>query len=459
MKRLIFIGIMMAALPLAAQTSATNKAKAATVQDDTTKVEGNEPPDMPPPGEGRPDRPPMDGQGGPGNGHGRPMGMPPGGGPGHGQQKESSVSKDGLWLKTGEKTVSGTTYRSTGVDENAIKVSGGTLHLNQVTINKTGADSNDGDGTSFYGTNAAILVQKGGTLAMQGDSITTTAVGANGIVASGGTVNVSDVVIHCAGHLSRGIHATNGGTINASNLHITTKGNNSSVIATDRGGGTVTVNGGQYKAAGKDCAVCYSTGVITVNHITGLSEQGEVGVIEGDNEININDCDMTSGDSRRGLMILQSGSGDAQGNNGRINITGGCLTLTSAVAPLIEITTSTQGTLTLKDVELTVPSGILLKADYNKRWHTTSPIAHLILSSTNTYEYNGDVTADAYATTTVTVAKGVTWNGAYDTAGTGKSTSVEVSGVWNLTADSHVGNVVVKEGGVINKNGHQLIQK
>ena len=402
--------------------------------------------------------PPEDGgrppKGKPGNRKRPPMGKP-----GGTASRTSKVSKTGISLSSATKVVKNQTFSSDSAGENAVQVSGGKLVLQNCRIVKNGADSKDGDGTSFYGTNAAVLVTGKGCAYMQGGSITTAAVGANGIVAYGGKAEAKDVVIQCTGNLSRGIHATGNGEILAMNLTITTEGNNSSVIATDRGGGSVVVNGGTYTAKGKDCAVCYSTGDIITNKIKGHSEQGEVAVVEGDNEVNINDCDMVSGDSRRGMLILQSGSGDATGNNGRINVTGGSVTLTDAAAPLIEITTSTQGTLMLKDVKLNVPSGVLLKADYNTRWSTTSPIAHLVLATASQTSYNGDVTVDKYATASVQVGKGVTWTGTYDGARTGKSTEVVVDGTWVLSADSRVDKVMINSGGVVQKNGHRLEYK
>jgi hypothetical protein len=369
----------------------------------------------------------------------------------------SSSSTGAYTLSSGSATLTNTRYTATSADENAIKVTGGTLTLTNDTIVKSAGDASNSDNSSFYGTNAAILASGSSSkVVMTGGTITTNASGANAIVAYGGTVEVSDVTMTCSKNLSRGIHATGGGTITAKNLTITTAGNNSSVIATDRGGGTVTVTGGTYKTTGGDCAVIYSTGTITANNITGSSSQGEVGVIEGSNSITINNCTMSSSSSKRGMMILQSGSGDATGYNGKITVNGGTITLTGSSTPLIEITTSTTGTLTLKDVSLTVPSGILMLVDYNTRWSTTSPVAYLVLDGTSGKTYKGDVQVDSYGTSTVTVNSGITWTGAYNNANTGKSTKVIVNGTWNLSADSYVGTVTVASGGVINKNGHTL---
>jgi hypothetical protein len=179
-------------------------------------------------------------------------------------------------------------------------------------------------------------------------------------------------------------------------------------------------------------------------------------VIEGSNVINITDSDISSGSSSRGMMILQSGSGDSEGYNGKINVTGGSLTTTDSSAPLIEITTSTTGTVTLTDVDLSVKSGILMTVDYNTRWSTTSPVAYLVLATASSASYTGNVTVDSYGTATVTVNSGVTWTGAYDNANTGKSTTVVVNGTWTLSADSYVDTVTIGDGAVINCNGHTL---
>jgi hypothetical protein len=352
-------------------------------------------------------------------------------------------------------TLSGKTYTSTTADQNAIKVTNGTLTLTNDTIVKSAGDASDSDGSSFYGTNAAILASgSSAKVVMSGGKITTSAKGANAIVAYGGTVTVSDVTMNCTSNLSRGIHATGGGTINATNLTITTAGSNSSVIATDRGGGTVTVTGGTYKTTGTDCAVIYSTGAITVNNITGSSSQGEIGVIEGSNSITINNSSISSSSSSRAMMILQSGSGDATGYDGKINVNGGTLTSTNSSAPLIEITTSTTGTLTLTDATLSIASGVLMKVDYNTRWSTTSPVAYLILAGTSGKTYTGNILVDSYGTATVTVNSGIVWNGAYDNANTGKSTKAVINGTWNLTGNSYVDTVT--NNGTINKNGYTL---
>ncbi|MCR4860719.1 MAG: hypothetical protein K5910_08665 [Bacteroidales bacterium] len=355
---------------------------------------------------------------------------------------------------SGSNTVSGKTYVSTSSDENAVKVSGGSFTMSDCTVNKTGGDTSDNDGSSFYGINSAILSTGTGTVTMNGGTITTDAKGANGVVAYQGTVNISDVTINCSKSVSRGIHATGGGTINASNLSITTNSETSSLIATDRGGGTVSVTGGTYTAKGKKSAVCYSTGEISVSGITGSSALGPMCVVEGSNSITVKNSTLTSGGESRGILLHQSGSGDAEGTNGSISVTGGKLSYTVSDKPLIEVTTSMTGTISFTDVDLDIESGILMSVDYTK--HGNSTFAFLNLLSESTHSYEGDVLVDETGTATVTVGSGVSWKGSYDTSNSGKSTTVIVKGTWTLTADSNVDKVTVAEGGVIDRNGYTL---
>ena len=393
-------------------------------------------------------------QGGFGNGN---MGMP--GGQEAGSDDSEATDASAYIQTEGDKSLSGATYSSFTSDANAVKVTGGTLHMTNCSLTKDGGDTQNTDGSSFYGINAAVLAAKEGTVMIDGGAIATNAIGANGIVAYGGTVNVRGTTVSCSNRLSRGIHATGGGTIIARDMTVSTMGPNSSAIALDRGGGTVTVTGGRYSCTGDDCAVMYSTGELTANNIRGTSMKGEMGVIEGDNILSINNSDLSSyaDATSRGLMILQSGSGDAgTGLNGIITVTGGSLTMKGNEAPLIEIVTNAKGKVTLDGVKLTIPSGVLMRVDYNKRWENSGATGILVLSGDGT-TYTGNIEADTYSTTKVTINEGVTWEGTYDHRGAAKLSELTMNGgTWTLTDDSCVDNIVLHNGAVINKNGFSL---
>ena len=384
----------------------------------------------------------MNAQGGPGGDSGG-GGTPGGGG-------TSADAPDGAYYTLSD----GTTVTKTGEemttstsDYNVVQVSNGTLTLSGCTITKTGDTSRtDGDATSFYGTNSAIYAgvgtgnsssagstssATGAVINIKDCTVTTTAKGSNAVFCSNGaTINVEGITIVNNTAISRGLHCTYGGTIVASDVDITTNSETSSTIATDRGGGTVTVNGGTATANGAKSAVIYSTGTMSATDLVGTSAQGEIAVIDGDNSISMTNCTMTSGSSERGLLMMQSGSGDASGVNPEMTITGTSLTMTNSSAPLLEVATCVTATCMLSGCAVTVPSGILMYVMADSQWSTSGAVGNLILDNGT---YNGIVKYDTGYTANVTVNSGA---------------------VWNLTADTSIGTLV--NNGTINTNGYTL---
>ncbi|MBQ9655728.1 MAG: hypothetical protein IJV38_06865 [Prevotella sp.] len=334
-------------------------------------------------------------------------------------------------------------YSSSMQYYNVIQCTGGTLTMNGCTITKTG-DGSQGDNSSFYGNNSSIYAgaasstgyqsttaASGAKIIIKNVTVNSSSKGANGVIATNGaTVEIDGITIVNNYAVSRGLHATYGGIINASNVDITTNEATSSTIATDRGGGTVTVNGGTATANGSKSAVIYSTGVMSATDLVGKSASGEIAVIEGDNSIAITNCTMTSGSTERGLLMMQSGSGDATGVNPVMTITGSSLTMTDTSAPLLEVATCVTATCTLDNCTLTVPSGILMYVMADSQWSTSGAVGNLILSNGT---YSGIVKYDTGYTANVTVNEGA---------------------VWNLTANTTIEKLV--NNGTINCNGYTL---
>lgn len=348
-----------------------------------------------------------------------------------------TLSSGSTVTKTGETLTSSTQYY------NVVQVSSGTLNLNNCTLTKTGSGSN-GDNSSFYGNNSTIYAGAASTTNYESTTagsaakinitdctVTSSSEGANAVFATNGaTITVDGITIVNNSNVSRGLHCTYEGIINASNVDITTNGATSSTIATDRGGGTVTVNSGTATANGSKSAVLYSTGTITATDLVGTSAAGEIAVIEGDNSISMTNCTMQSGSSERGLLMMQSGSGDASGTNPVMTITGSSLTMTDASAPLLEVATCVTATCTLDNTSVTVPSGILMYVMEDSQWSTSGAIGNLILSNGT---YSGTVKYDSGYTANVTVNSGA---------------------VWNLTANTSICELV--NNGTINRNGYTL---
>lgn len=246
------------------------------------------------------------------------------------------VTLNGAYIIDGiDATITGGTYTSTETDQNVfLVINGGSLKISNAEIVKTGdASTNDSQRTSdvsddynFYGINSVILVVGENSSAEITDcTITSDCSGANAIFSTdSATANVDNVQITTTGNSSRGVYATYNGTINAEHIDITTSGAHCAPIATDRGGGYVTVKNSTVQCSGDGSPCIYSTGEITVENVVGTSTGAQAAVIEGKNSITMTNCDFTVSGGNNGVMLYQSMSGDAADSDATTN----CSTLT-----------------------------------------------------------------------------------------------------------------------------------
>ncbi|MCD7758003.1 MAG: hypothetical protein LUH45_07520 [Clostridiales bacterium] len=260
---------------------------------------------------------------------------------------------------TEDTSVSDTELTSTGTDENAVLVAteGITVDLDNVTITRTSDDSTGGDNSSFYGVGAAALAALG-TLTIEDSIITTNAAGGAGMFAYGdGVVYVSDTTITTQQDTSGGIHVAGGGTLYAWDLTVETSGESSAAIRSDRGSGTMVVDGGSYTSNGTGSPAVYSTADITVNDATLTATGSEAICIEGLNTIRLFDCDLSGAmadsdqnDCTWNVILYQSMSGDSEEGNSTFEMVGGNLTAANGG---MFYTTNTESTFIISDVDIT----------------------------------------------------------------------------------------------------------
>lgn len=308
----------------------------------------------------------------------------PGGGPGGGMGGPSAApdSYEAANTYTEDTQVSGGELTSTGKDENVVLVAteGITADLQDVTITRQSEDSTGGDRSSFYGVGAAALVT-GGTLKISDSTITTDAAGGAGVFAYGdGTACVSDTTITTARDTSGGIHVAGGGTLYAWDLNVETNGESAAAIRSDRGSGTMVVDGGSYTSNGVGSPAVYSTADITVHNADLAATGSEAICIEGLNTIRLFDCDLSGNmsdleqnDCTWNVILYQSMSGDSEEGNSTFEMVGGSLTAQNGG---MFYTTNTESTFVLSGVDITgaADSEFLLKCTGNangRGWGTT----------------------------------------------------------------------------------------
>ena len=294
----------------------------------------------------------MGGQGGPG---GDRQGAPGQGGPGGQSQGVDSYIAVNEYIE--DTTVSNETIESTGTDENAALISSGAnVTLDNDTITRTSADSQGGDNSSFYGVGAAVLATDG-TVYVKDGSVTTDAAGGAGLFAYGdGTVYASGTTVKTAQDTSGGVHVAGGGTLYGWNLDVETNGESSAAIRSDRGGGTMVIDGGNYVSNGVGSPAIYSTADIAVSNASLTANGSEAVCIEGLNSIHLYDCDLTGNmsdldqnDNTWTVILYQSMSGDSEVGNSTFQMDGGSLTSENGG---VFYTTNTESTITLDNVDI-----------------------------------------------------------------------------------------------------------
>jgi len=329
----------------------------------------------------------------------------------------------------GTVTRTGMAYGSSTADESGVKVvSAGTFTLSDSTVTTSG-DTSSGDDSSFYGLNAGVLATTASTIKLSDSTVTTTGTGANGVFATGAgtSIALANVTIQCSGQLGHGVDATVGASLSLADVAITTAGANGAAIATDRGGGTITVTGGTMKTSGADSPGIYSTGAITVSGAALAASGSEAAVIEGENSITLTNTSL-SGAKKRGVMIYQSMSGDASGSQGTFTMTGG--SLSAAVGPLFYVTNTT-GVIALHGVELTATSGALIDASAGN-WGTSGANGGTAKLTADDVALVGSVIADSISAISVSLTSGSSLTGSIDNA----ALSLDATSSWSVGADS-----------------------
>ena len=382
---------------------------------------------------------------------GGPDGM--GGAPG---AASAPTSYDAVTDMTEDTTESGKTYSSTDTDENAIHVSNGaSVNLSDFTVTRNSSESTGGDQSSFYGIGAGILVTDG-TAELKNGTITTDAKGGAGVFSYGdGVVNISDTTITTFQDTSGGIHVAGGGTLNVKNLTVETAGESSAAIRSDRGGGTMTVNGGSYTSKGTGSPAVYCTADIDIQNARLTAEGSEAVCIEGLNSLKLTDCDLAGdmpeneqNDCLWTVILYQSMSGDSEIGNSTFDMEGG--TLTSHAGGLF-YTTNTESSFYLKDVAITpsASNDFFLKCtgNTNKRgWGQSGANGADCEFSADTQVMEGDVIWDSISTLNFTMKNSSTLTGAFiqdeSCAGNGVSGYANLtigSGcTWTVTGDSRI---------------------
>ena len=401
---------------------------------------------------------------------GQAPGGAPGGMPGGGNSQPESYAA--VIQYSEDQTLDGGTYESTGTDENAILVTGGTTSISNAAITRTSSDSAGGDSSSFYGVGAAVLVT-GGTASISDSAITTDAAGGAGVFAYGdGVAYVKDTTIKTTQGTSGGIHVAGGGTLYAKNLTVETDGGSAAAIRSDRGGGTMVVDGGSYTSSGSGSPAVYVTADITTHDALLTATGSEALCLEGKNTVRLYDStltgdmeDLEQNDNTWTVILYQSMSGDAEVGEGKFEMTGGSLVSKNGG---IFYTTNTQSEFILSGVDISASgdSEYFLRCTGNQNqrgWGTSGDNGADCKFTGIEQTMNGNVVWDSISNLDLYLTGGSTLTGAViddeSCAGDGGNGTcdlvIDASSSWIVTGDSALTSLS-SEGKIVDTDGNSV---
>ena len=248
-----------------------------------------------------------------------------------------------------------------------------------------------------------------------------------------------------------------------------TTGGSAAPIRSDRGGGTMVIDGGSYTSNGFGSPAVYCTADISINNAQLTATGSEAVCIEGLNTLRLYDSDLSGSmiddeqnDNTWTVIVYQSMSGDSEVGNGTFQMTGGSLTSGNGG---IFYTTNTESTITLEDVEMNYAddSEFFLQCTGNSNargWGNAGNNGADCLFTGIAQQMQGDVIWDSISELDFYMTEGSVFTGAIvqdeTWAGEGGdgycNVVVSDDSEWIVTGDSRV-NVLSAGGSIIDETG------
>ncbi|TDP51968.1 autotransporter outer membrane beta-barrel domain-containing protein [Aminicella lysinilytica] len=380
----------------------------------------------------------------------------------------STLTASGKTVSKNNKTI-----KSSTSDKNVVLAkSGGVLKLKNVTLKKSGSDSN-GDNCNFYGLNSSVLaVGSKSNVYISKSNITSTSTGSNGIFATDkARIYANSVKITTkSGANSRGLDATYGGVIYGNKLTVSTAKDHCAALATDRGGGYISVTNSTLKTAGSGSPLLYSTGDIEVDNVTGTASGSQIAGMEGLNRILIYNSKLTSTNDaisgsdpiKNGVILYQSTSGDADtSTSSKADFEAVNSTLkTSISSGAMFYVTNTNAKVILQNTKLSFDSDKvdLINASGNSNgWGTSGNNGGKLTFTAIGETLKGNVKTDSISSVNMFLLFKTKYTGS--TSGT-VNMNISKNSKWVVTGNSTVKNLNVADGGqIVDKDGNTVTIK
>ncbi len=347
---------------------------------------------------------------------------------------------DPLILTDGDEIFGGT-YTAEGDDESVLEASGTVqASVTGAVLQKLGGSASSADASSFRGVNAGVRVYGSAALSLTDCEILATAPNATGVFAyEDGVIYLDHCTVNVTGGGAGGVQVAGGGTLIGNDLTVTSA--SKAAIRSDRGGGTLILDGGTYTSTGSNgCPAIYSTADITVQNAECASENSRAVIIEGKNSVTLENCTLTGNDQstkegsvRANVLLYQSASGDASVGTSVFSMQGGSMTCRSGA---MFYCTNTASEVYLTDAELILSEDGTLLIVSAGRWGKDGRNDGNCAFAAQDQTLEGDILVDSISKLDLDLTNSC-YTGAIQGEGS-VSVTMDAASTWTLTGDSFI---------------------
>ncbi len=370
---------------------------------------------------------------------------------------DTSAQYSAAILADGDELLGGT-YTAEGDDESVLEAYGTVqASVTGAVLQKLDGSASSADASSFRGVNAGVRVYGNAAVSLTDCEILAAAPNATGVFAyEDGIIYMDNCTVNVTGGGAGGVQVAGGGTLIGHDLTVTSA--SKAAIRSDRGGGTLILDGGSYTSTGSNgCPAIYSTADITVRNADCVSENSRAVIIEGKNSVTLENCTLTGNDRstregsvRANVLLYQSASGDASVGTSVFSMAGGSMICRSGA---MFYCTNTASKVYLTDTELVLSEDGTLLIVSAGRWGKDGRNGGNCTFTAQDQTLEGDILVDSISTLALDLVNS-SFTGAIRGDGS-VSVTMDAVSIWTLTGDSCVTSLDGDLSG-LNLNGHTL---
>jgi len=339
------------------------------------------------------------------------------------------------------------TYYSESEDENALRVENGAIAgVDGARVEKRSGDATSLENVLQYGLNAAVLTRANAQLLLLNSDVTANALGAGGVYACSGRVQLENSVVRATGASAYALFAAADGSVHAKESSLSTQGAGSPALIASLTG-QLLMEGGMAATGGENSPVMLVSGSVSVTGATLRANNAEAIAISG-GTVMLTDCAVSghmpdtavSGTllSPYCVALYQDGKG---GELSSFSMTRGAL---SALNGDMFYVTNTGASIYLEGVSLTLGEGkTLLRVggnDGTRGWGNVGKNGADCAMIAKDQQLTGNIVVDALSSISLTLRGDTAFTGTVNVTNTARAAKValEDGASWSLTDNAYL---------------------